>query len=568
MATDFQFPIPTLNQLNNSVIVAQTKFDPAKFTDLNFIYNNYSRDSFTVYKGLIALWNQRSILNTPLINMTELQNNVMYIPNVEGRFRYSIPYDLGYPYIVEDLTTGIEKPGFDGQRFTIKLSENCYTNTDRLIADFRDGIELYVTEDEIVEEADGYVYTVQISSNNARNTYYPKIWLQPGTQYMKLSNINGEYDTQKSSISSEGLRTGFMQLELELGGGHRSVTHWITGYGDMARIDENKHPELAFINQRLESMGSTMMYYNYDPATKKPLPKTVSWQPTIEVLLRAEMEMMTEKDLMWAKGGYVTGSGRRTVRVGAGLYEQLRNGNRYTYNTISLSIIERAVANLYARSGIPIEQRRTKIMTGSGGLIQISKELEERYKQVVPFLTNTGDVPGKLLFGSDAMNLGFGYRFTQIMSPIAGLLQFEINPALDNVYGSRVQDNLIGEYPIESYTYMIMDITDSKTSNAAARVENTKYRVDDGFNSNANIVLVKPQNYGELYWGYICGTHSPLGPSAMKGMMSANQYDGYQIWMKSFANLWVKDVTRTLIIEKARPSYLFTGVDNYQSVTS
>lgn len=545
------FKVPTLNQLNNAVIVGQTKFDPKKFTDLNFLYNNYSKDSFTVYKGLISLWNQRSIINTPLINMTELKNNVMYIPNTEGRFRYSVPYELGLPFSVEDMNPDNEKPGLDGQPFLLKLNENVYTNTDRIVCDFRDGIELYVTEKEIEYESDGWVYEVQIVSKNRKGTYYPKAWLQPGVQYMKLSNTNGEYDTQKSSITTT---SGFMQLEMELGGGHRSVTHWITGYADMARIDESKNPQLAFINQRLEGMGSTMIYMNTDSAGK-PLPKTLTWQPTIEVLLRAEMETMTEKDLMWAKGGFATGSGRRSIRVGAGLYEQLRNGNRYVYNKITLNLIESAVANLYSKSGVPLEQRRTKIMTGTGGMVQISKELEERYKQVIPFLTNTGDVPGKLLFGKDNMNLGFGYRFTSIQSPIAGLLEFEINPALDNVYNSRTQDGLLGEYPIESYTYMIMDITDSKVSNAAARVDNVKYRVEDGFNSNANIVLVKPQNYGDLYWGYELGTHSPFGPSAMKGMISSSGRDGYGIWMKSFANIWVKDVTKTLIIEKARPSY-------------
>lgn len=549
--------VPSLNGLNNALIVGQTKFDPKKFTDLNFLYNNYSKDSFTVYKGLLSLWNQRSIINTPLINMTELKNNVMYIPNTEGRFRYSIPYDLGLPFVVEDVDPTNPRQGIDGQKFKLKLNENCYSNTDRLIADMRDGIELYVTEDEIIEESDGWVYTVTIVSRNRKGTFYPKVWLQPGVQYMKLSNVNGEYDTQKSSVSSEGLRTGFLQLEMELGTGHRSVSHWITGYGDMARIDESKNPQLAFINQRLEGMGSTMIYMNKD-AAGNPLPKSLAWQPTIEVLLRAEMETMTEKDLMWAKGGFVEGSGRRKVRVGAGLYEQLRNGNRYVYNKISLSLIENAVANLYSKSGIPLEQRRTKIMTGTGGMIQISKELYDRFKQVVPFLTNTGDVPGSVLFGKDNMNLGFGFRFTHIQSPVAGLLEFEINPALDNVYGSRQQDGLFGEYPTESYTYMIMDITDSKTSNAAARVDTVVKRVEDGFNSSANIVLVKPQNYGDLYWGYICGTHSPLGPSAMKGMMSANHFDGYELWMKSFANLWVKDVTRTLIIEKARPTY--TGI--------
>lgn len=544
------FKVPTLNQLNNAVIVGQTKFDPQKFTDLNFLYTNYSRDSFTVYKGLLALWNQRSIINTPLINMTELRNNVMYVPNTEGRFRFSIPYEIGLPTLVEDIEIGNDKPGLDGHKFRIKLSENVYTNTDRIIADFRDGQELYITEDEILEEIDGWVYTVQVVSQNRRGTFYSKEWLVPGTQYMKLSNINSEYDTQKSSITTG---SGFMELEMELGGGHRSVTHWVTGYADMARIDESKNPRLAFINQRLESMGSTMIYMNRD-AQGNPIKQSLTWQPTIELLLRAEMETMTEKDLMWAKGGFVVGSGRRTVRVGAGLYEQLRNGNRYIYNKISLTLIESAVANLYSKSGIPVEQRRTKIMTGTGGLVQISKELEEKFKQSVPFLTTTGDIPGGVLYGRDSMNLGFKYRFTQFYSPIAGTIEFELNPALDNVTGVRSADSQIGEYPIESFTYMIMDVTDTSVTNAAARVNNVKYQVDNGFNEGANIVLVKPQNYGELYWGYINGTHSPLGPVGMKGMQSANHFDGYQIWMKAFANIWVKDVTRTLIIEKARPS--------------
>lgn len=546
--SDFQ--VPSLNSLNNAVIVAQSKFLPSKFTDLNWLYTNYSKDSFTVYKGLLALWNQRSIINTPLLNMTELKNNVMYISNTEGRFRYSVPYEIGYPFVVENLAVDIDKPGLDGQRFPLKLNENVFTNTDRIIADLRDGIELYIAEDEILEETDGWIYQVEIVNKDRKGTFYPKEYLQPGVQYMKVSNINGEYDTQKSSITTG---SGTMQLQMELGGGHRAVTHWVTGYADMARVDETKNPQLAFINQRLENMGSTMLYMNRD-AQGNPIASSLRWQSTIEVLLRAEMEKMTDTDLMWGKGGFVEGSGRRKVRVGAGLYEQLRNGNRYVYNKITLSLIENAVARLYSRSGIPLEQRRTKIQTGTGGMIQISKELQERFKTVVPFLTNTGDVPGNVISGKDSMNLSYGFRFTGINSPVAGQLEFEINPALDNVSGLRKQDGLIGDYPLESYTYMIMDITDSKTSNAAARVDTTKYRVEDGFNSNANFVLVKPTNYGDLYWGYIAGTHHPLGPTSMKGMMSANNFDGYQIWMKSFANIWVKDVTRTMLIEKARPS--------------
>jgi hypothetical protein len=549
---------PSINSLNGAMVIGTTKFNPTKFTDLNWLYTNYAKDQQTVYKGLLSLWNQRSIINTPLLNMTELNNSVMYLPNMEGRFRYSIPYDLGLPYITEDIEKDNNRPGLDGQRFKIKLSENCYTNTDRLIADYRDGIELYVTEEEIYEENGDWVYTVEIVNTNRKGTYYPKEWLQPGTQYMKISNINGEYDTEKSSISSDGLRTGMMELEMVLGVGQRSVAHSITGWGDSAQLSETMHPQLSWINERLKGMGSTMIYMNRD-AKGNPIPSSMRWQSTIEVLLRAEMEKMTETDLMWGKGGFVSGSGRTKVRVGAGLYEQLRNGNRYTYNTISLDLIENAVANLYSKSGVPLADRKTKIMTGTGGLIQISKELQERFKSLsLPFmLGNTQSPINDIVYGKDALHMGFkSPRFTEYFSQIAGTIEFVLNPALDNVVGNRVSDNLIGEYPIESYTYMVLDVTDTNYTNAAARIKGVDYRVDKGFNEGSNIVLVKPQNLGELYWGYICGTHSPLGPSGMKGMMSANHRDGYEIWMKSFANIWVKDVTRTLLIEKARPSYL------------
>lgn len=542
------------NQLNNATVIYQSKFDPQKFTDQNFLYNNYTKDSFTVYKGLLSLWNQRGIINTPLLNMTELQNSVMYVPNTEGRFRYSIPYDIGFPYITENLERENPAPGYDGQRFKIKLSDNSYSNTDILTVDMRDGIQLYVTDEKIYEEDGSYVYTVEIVGSSRRKMTYPQEFMQPGKQYIKIQNVNGEYDTQMSSIASQ--RTGFMDLEMELGGGHRSVTHWITGYADMMKIDEQKSPALAFVNQRLEGMGPVTLYGNAN-ANGRIATGSVSWHYTIELLLRAELETMTEQGLMWAEGGYVSGgASRKKVRVASGLYPQLRNGNRVTYNTISLEIIEKNVANLFYNSGIPINQRHTKIISGQGGINQISKELYDRLKQVNPYLIQGKDIPGGLFFGGPD-NAGFKLpQFTQFFSPIAGYIEFVHNPALDNVYGLRDQDGLIGEYPITSYTYMILDVTDQNITNAAARI-NSKIRVENGFNSANNIVLVKPQDYGELYWGYLDGQHSHLGAAGMKGMNSANMYNGYQIWMKSFGMIWVKDVTRTLLIEKARPGIIY-----------
>jgi hypothetical protein len=542
-----QIQIPSLTSLNNSLVVGQSRFDVNKFTDLNSLYSLYKRESFTTYKGMIHLWNQRRLMNTPLINMTEMNSSVMYINGAEGKFRYSVPYNIGLPYIVEDLTGGIEKPGIDGQKFKIKLSENCYTNTDIITYDYRDGVSLYITEEEIYEESDGWVYTVALPQANKKN-FFPKRFLQPGTEYMKITNVNGEYDTQKSSI---WLRQGALDLEMQVGGG-RSVYHWITAYADMLKVDGGD-PRYGYLNQYsdLRKNNSTLVFFNKDQ-NGKPIPQSMKWMNRIEALLWAEMKMMEERDLMWSKGGIVTGSGRRSVRVNTGLYEQLRNGNRVQYTQLTLALIEETLANLFYNSGVPFEQRRTKIMVGTGAMIEISKLLADDFKNTNPFLVLAGDVKN-YLYGN-SMNLGYGYRFTSKRFPVAGEVTFEYNPALDNHY-NRIQDGLIGEFPIESYTLMVLDITDGNTSNAAAKVKEVEYRVEDGFNDSSNLVLIKPEGWSDTYWGYELGTQHPFGPKSTQGMFSSSQRDGYAIWMKNQSSIWLKDATRSILIEKIKPTF-------------
>lgn len=542
-----QIQTPSLTGFNNSVVVGQTKFDVNRFTDLNSLYSLYKKDSFTTYKGMIYLWNQRKLMNTPLLSYAELSRSVMYVNGPEGKFRYSVPYDLGMPYMVEDMTGDIEKPGIDGQKFKIKLSELCFTNTDIITYDYRDGVTLYITEDEIYEESDGWVYTVTLPTANKRN-YFPKKFLQPGVEYCKITNVNGEYDTQKSNIF---LRQGSLDLEMQLGGG-RSVYHWITAYADMVKV-QGDDPRYGYLNQygNLNSNNSTLVFFNKDQYGNR-IPGSTKWMNRIEAMLFAEMKMMEERDLMWNKGGIVQGSGRRSVRVNTGFYEQMRNGNRVQYSTLTLSLIEEVLSNLFYNSGVPFEQRRTRIMLGTGAMIEVSKLLADDFKNTNPFLVNAGDVKG-YLYGN-AMNLGFGYRFTSKRFPVAGEVIFEYNPALDNRY-NRVQDGLIGEFPLESYTLMIMDITDGAVSNAAGKVREVEYRVEDGFNNSSNVVLIKPEGWGDTYWGYEVGTQHPLGANAMKGMFSSSQRDGYAIWMKNQSSIWLKDATRSVIIEKTRTTF-------------
>jgi len=529
---------PSLTTFNNSLVVSQSEFKTGKYTDTNMIYSWYKKDTFTNYKGMLALWNQRRLINTPLLNMTELKNNVVYVNGAEGKFSYSVPYEIGLPVITENLMVGVAQPGIDGTKFKIKLSENCFTNTDRITYDYRDGMELYITEDTIYEENGGWIYTVQIPSFDRKNTYFSQTYLAPGTQYMKLSNSNGEYDTQKSSIST---RFGSLKLENQIGGA-RSVYHWITAYADMLKVGDSSMQWVSNLYGTPEDKKFAMVMYNLDP-NGKPIKGSLRWMAMVEAMLWAEMKKMEETDLMWSKGGFVEGSGRTPVRVGMGLYEQLRNGNRFKYTTLTKAYLDGIFGQLFYNSGIPIANRRVKVQCGTGAFIEVSKLIENEFGKT-PFLVNAKDIG---LLKGDSQNLSFGYRFTSMQFPTAGWVEFEVNPAFDNVY-NRAADGLIGEFPIHSYTLAILDVTDERETNAASKME-SQARYEQGFNSGANICLIKPEGADGITWGYQLGTHSPSWMNSGP-IYSTSQRDGYAIWMKSMSAIWLKDASRSILLER------------------
>lgn len=526
---------------NNSLVVEQSEFKWGKYTDSNSIYQWYKKDTFTNYKGMLALWNQRKLVNTPLLNMTELRNNVVYVNGADGAFSYSIPYEIALPYITENLIPEVLTPGIDGQKFKISLSENCFTNTDRITYDYRDGVELYVTEDEIYPEGDAWVYTVQVVAFDRKNTYFPPDRLAPGTQFMKVSNSNGEYDTQKSTIST---RFGSIKLQNQLGG-HRSVYHWITAYADMLKVQDSSMSFISDLYGNRQEKNSTLVTYNKDE-NGRPVKGSLKWMNMVDAMLWAEMKKMEEMDLMWSKGGIVEGSGRTPVRVGMGLYEQLRNGNRIKYTRLTKGLLDSVFGQLFYNSGIPVEQRRVKVQAGSAALIEISKLIENEFGKT-PFNVNIGKDSNLNILSGDRNNLSFQYRFTSMQFPTAGLVEFEWNPAFDNVYGNRAMDGLVGEFPIFSHTLAIFDVTDGRSTNAAAKMDN-QARYEPGFNSGANVCIVKPEGMDGIVWGYELGTHSPSGTSGP--IYSSSQRDGYGIWMKNISAIWLKDATRSVLLEK------------------
>jgi hypothetical protein len=547
------FSLPSFASQNGYTVIARHKMDWGKFTDSNHIYQALGQQAFIDNLGLVTPFNQYGLVNTPILNLINVKKSALYLDNVEGKFRFQMPYKRGLPYVVDTFyTSTIERPGLDGARFIIKLSEP-YTNGDVISTDLRNSPSLVVTEEEVVYEQDGWLHTVEVASQNRKNTYYSKKWLKPGSQFIKIDHAIDEYSSQGSSVTSQ--RLGWLEMEANLGSGERKVEHWITLQGAiMALAADDKLKSKINGQYDLTSLGSILAFFNKDKKGKN-IPGSGSWLATIDAMVLAELMAMQEMSFMWGKGGEVRVSGRKTVKLGLGIYEQLRTGNRITYSRgrLNLDLIDAAIANLYRGTGIPVEDRRTTLEVGSGFLTEISKliQLEATSKNIG--IINSDQLG--IVSGKDPMNLTFGFRFTSLRFPNAGLVEFRLNQAFDTEYGLRNTDRLYGEFPDYSYSAAILDVTDARASNSAKKFEKNDIRNATDFNKESNFYLVKPRAASEDYWGYIAGSVSPYGLSRTKGALHASNRPGYGMFAYNFGNVWVKDPSRTLLIEIDEPTF-------------
>lgn len=539
--------LPSFSTFNGYTVIERHAMNWNLFSDSSHIYNTFGQSPFIDHLGLVTPFNQYGLVNTPILNMINFKKSVIYLNNLEGKFRFTMPFKRGLPYIVDTkYTNTIEQPGRAGARFKIKLSEQ-YSNGDVIITDLRNAPSLAVTETEVVYEEGGWVHEVEMASMNKKHTYYPKKYLKVGSQYIKIDHAIDEFSTQGSSISSQ--RLGWMELEANLGSGERKVEHWITMHGAiMALAANDKLKEKIGKTFDLTKPDGVLTFYNKD-RSGRTIPQSGAWLPAIDGAVLGELYNMQEMAFRWGKGGEVNVSGRKTVRLTLGLIEQLRTGNwmPYARGRLNLDLLDSMVANLYRGTGIPIEKRQTTLQCGSGFMNEISKLIELKALSKNIGVINTDQLG--IIGGKDPMNLTFGYRFTSLRFPNAGMVTFVLDPTFDTEYGLRNMDGLTGEFPDYSYSAMILDVTDSRATNAAKKFDEAQARNASDINKDANIYMVKPQAADEDYWGYIGGTVSPFGLKKTKGIVTSSSRPGYGIFAYNFGTVWIKDPSRTLLIE-------------------
>ena len=118
----------------------------------------------------------------------------------------------------------------------------------------------------------------------------------------------------------------------------------------------------------------------------------------------------------------------------------------------------------------------------------------------------------------------------------------------------RLPELIIITFP-PSTSYHILDLPQSNLEFGQNKKSTPVFMVfdvspmSDGSMVN-NIREVRMKGAPSMTWGYIDGTRHHLGFAKSQGMSSANKFPGYEIWMKDRCDVFIEDLSRTVLIEE------------------
>ena len=553
---------PTIQNFGNNLVVKKTDYRFAgTFTDENKLVNLFGYDNVKGdnYMGIFSVFNQWSLVNTPLLKRSIMERNIIYTNGNVGSLTFDMPYRLEGLSVKSDLTEDVPYPGIDGSIFEIHIGDGGMDSVlqvgDRITADYYDGQNLIIREVGS-RLGEGFKYKVQLVTND-KTEYFNKSYLAPSTQFFKVGHTAGEFSEYGTGVS-QGF--GLMSLQHRLGG-RRMAEYTITG--DAQRLEITGSAKIGGFDFDLSTLnkfgnlsdamngGYLVMGQNDGKGNIKK--GTLSWIPFIEVMLHNELARIEELDLMFAQGGTVTGARNKTEVVGEGLYQQMKRGNwrqfpKYTRQAL-IDTFQQAYRN---RPDIPDYMRYFKLEGGRGAVQEIQKIFNEELNRTANQfggITNADQlgIVKKVGETNGIANLFTGYRMQKVFISGVGTIEIEHNPAFDAIQ-SRVMDQPeIGGLNKRSYISCIWDLTDQNSTSAAKVTGDVEFA--KGMDTGANIYLVKNKRFPGTKITHLNGRTSPYPVSAGSGSVASTRFDGYTQLLENQSNIFLKDPTRSILLE-------------------
>lgn len=546
----------TFQNFGNNLLLEKIDYRLAgNFTDENKLFNLFNgKDGLSrTYLGTLALFNQMSLISTPLMNLTASSANTIYVNGDDGEFTFDVPYTLEMPTVKQDLTHGIDKVGVDGQTFSLIIGDG---NLDPIFglnhiitSDLRDG-QQFIVVGVGGKVGDGFEYQLKLVTND-RAEYVDKRQLAVGTQYMMVGSAIGTYDEVAPGVN---MSAGKMRMLHRLGA-KRAVEMTITGSAQRLKLESSVGTDKNFMNtvapfldpknpEFLLAMGYNNGQGKIDTA------KGVNIVPMFEVMLLKELMLQGERQLMYGNAGQIQDQRNRFKITSPGLYQQMKAGNWLKIPKYSIDTIKGIFSQVFRnRPDIADVDRKLHFMCGRGAVTELTRICTELGIQIVNALGVVLNNDGLKIVNGDRMNLSAGYRFNKAFLPGFGWLSFEHNPALDSEFNRYMDEPRIGGLPKFSYTSMILDVTDTMSTNAFTPSKDVKFAT--GYDSGKNIYTIKNEGMPGIKYSYLNGRTSPYPISTGKGQVVSTMFDGYKCFLEEQSSIWLRDPGRSILLQLA-----------------
>lgn len=529
--------------LNNGIFYRDTSVKVSSNLD-SYHLKNLLNDEEPMDMGPVELWAMTQKAEMPLYQMSNFGGkNTIDVTNKKGEYKWSTPIAQDLPYIVEDIEAGNSAKGIDESTFKIKLNTRAFGHGDIITYDKFNGKELYITDADILNVTDGYIYTVKLVNNNTSAVLDNK-YLKPQTKFFRVGSARGEYGERFSDIGEQ--KAGSREFYNFVGGAEAHAQFSVSSRADLMQrggmtadgalniteiwrnFDPNMDPSVANLDDMVRKMG---------PEYVKQARKNGTLQRTfltkLEAVHLSKIATDIETYLMWGKGGRITQDGPDDLRMSVGLWKQLDNSFKRIYNkgSFSLDLFKSEIFNFYngkVEFDGPDPKRQIIVQTGMAGMQMVSQEIEKK-----AFGATRLDIDASKIgaISGQAMDLDFGFAFTSYTIPFLANVKFVLNPAFDNLHTNDIENPIIDGFPLSSYNFIVFDVTDSKQD---------------------NLYLLQLEWDKELRWWYQNGTMDYLGRKA--GFQSSGQFNGYRVSMtQTMPAVWVKDPTKVLKIVMRNP---------------
>ena len=215
--------------LNNGIFLRDTNYKASSHID-SYHLTQMLGSAEPMDMGPVDLWAMTQKVEMPLYQMASFGGkNTILVDNARGEYKWQTPIAQDLPFVVVDLDPQNTEKGIDGTTFSIKLSKRSFGHGDIITYDKYNGLELYITADDIIPAGDGFIYTVQLVNNNNAATLDNK-YLAAGTKFFRKGSARGEYGERFSDMETG---SGFREFYNFVGGAEAHVHYSITSRADL-----------------------------------------------------------------------------------------------------------------------------------------------------------------------------------------------------------------------------------------------------------------------------------------------------------------------------------------------